>query len=232
MNQKTVGLTLKAAIIALAFILAVGPGLPLLDGVANAQLAGPTLTAVVPPGSTSVTVSWTTVDGAASYQLYRQPVGGVWGDVMSVTSSPYTDSGVTAGMSYYYIIRAVDGDGNQGAWSNTPRVNVPGGTARPTAKPTLNAEADGLTAVNLTWNSIPGATSYDLRRWNAANSMWDPIGNNPTGNAHTDSGRTPGTTYYYVIRAANAGGNGPWSSADGVGYASVTLDANDDRAAG
>ena len=41
MNQKTVGLTLRALIIALALILAASPGLPLLDGVAYAQLAGP-----------------------------------------------------------------------------------------------------------------------------------------------------------------------------------------------
>ena len=79
MNQKTVGLTLRATILALALILVAG-SLPLLplDGVAYAQ-TGPTLTAVVAPDNSSVSLTWTAVGGATDYEVYRQEQGGTVG---------------------------------------------------------------------------------------------------------------------------------------------------------
>jgi len=225
MNQKTVGLTLRALIIALALILAASPGLPLLDGVAYAQGAAPTLTANVLPDN-SVSLNWTEVTGADSYELYKQQEGGSWSAAMSMTGTTYSDTSVTAGESYFYIVRAVTG-GTAGAWSNTPKVTIPGGTAAPTGKPALSAAADGLTGVDLSWTAVTGATSYDLRRWNSSTSSWDSIGGTLTGTSHDDDGLESGTQYWYVIRAVNAGGNGPWSSEDGVGYTSITLPDTD-----
>ncbi len=236
MNQKTVGLTLRAFVIALALILAASPGLPLLDGVAYAQLAGPTLVGNSPPGSTTVTLSWNEITDATGYQLVKQDRSvGNWSDPMAMSGTTYTDNAVTAGGTYGYYVRAVavvdNGDGTstttEGTWSNYVEVSIEGGTTAPTGKPDLDATADGLTAVDLEWTAVTGATSYDLRRWNSETSQWDPIGNNPTGTSHNDPGRESGETYYYVIRAVNAGGNGPWSSADGVGVTAVTLPDTD-----
>ena len=54
MKQKSVGMTLRAVIIALALILVAGsPALPPFDGVAYAQ-TGPNLGAVVAPDGNSV----------------------------------------------------------------------------------------------------------------------------------------------------------------------------------
>ena len=234
MNQKTVGLTLRAFIIALALILAAGPGLPLLDGVAYAQLAGPTLVGNVPPGTTTVTLSWNEIDDATGYQVVKQDRSvGTWSSPMDVSTNAYTDNAVTAGKTYGYYVRAVevtnagtdDESTTEGTWSNYFEVSIPGGTAAPTGQPTLTARPDGLTAVDLTWTDVTGATSYDLRRWNGATSSWDSIGGTLTGNSHEDDGLSPGTTYWYVIRAVNSAGNGPWSSENGVGYTSATLQA-------
>ena len=108
MNQKTVGLTLKVTILALALILVAGFAAVLpLDGVAYAQ-TGPTLTAVPAPDDISVKLTWTPVSSADSYDLYRQEVGGAWGAAMSMSGTDYTDSAVTAGKSYFYILRAID----------------------------------------------------------------------------------------------------------------------------
>ncbi len=226
MNQKSVGLTLRAIFLALALILVAGPALPPLDGVAYAQSAAPTLTAVNAPGG-GVQVSWNAVTGADSYELYKQQEGGSWSAAMSMTVTSYTDSSVTAGASYFYIVRAVAA-GVPGAWSNTPRVTIPGGTTAPTGQPTLTATPSGTDAVDLSWTAVSGAATYDLRRWNTATSNWDSIGgNNLSGTSWSDTGLASGI-YHYVIRAVNAAGSGPWSYENGAGYTSASLEATTD----
>jgi len=154
---------------------------------------------------------------------YKVKTAADWEEDTSDTNS-YNHTPVAAGTTYSYYVRAVVG-GVVGNWSNYAEETIPGGTTAPTGKPTLNAAAEGLTAVTLTWNTIGDATSYDLRRWNPDTSQWDAIGGTLTAidNSYTDTGRSAGSQYWYVIRAVNAGGNGPWSSEGGVGYTSITL---------
>ena len=70
MKQKSVGMTLRALIIALVLSLVAGsPALPPFDGVAYAQSTG--LTATVAPNGESVNLTWTAVAGADSYEVWR-----------------------------------------------------------------------------------------------------------------------------------------------------------------
>ena len=113
-----------------------------------------------------------------------------------------------------------------GPWSNTVKVTLPGGTSAPTGKiDPGSATADGLTGVDLSWDRyrplalpaticgagtakpVPGTPSVTIRPGLPTTTMaWSQV-----------------TQYWYVIRAVNDGGNGPWSSEGGVGYTSVTL---------
>lgn len=215
MNQKTVGLTSRAMILALAFIMVAGLALLPLDGVAYAQTAAPVLTAAATPDGSSVQVSWTEVAGADSYSLYKQVNGGSWSSPMSMTGATYSDTNVSAGMTYGYYVRAVTA-GTPGPWSNYDSATVPGGVSRPTAAPAnLTVIADGLTAVDVSWDTVSGAATYSIYRWDGTVGVWM---HDLTGSSYKDTGLTAGTTYSYNIRAVNAAGNGDWS-----GYQSVTL---------
>ena len=214
MKQKSVGMTLRAVIIALALILVAGsPALPPFDGVAYAQTG---LSAVVAPNGNSVILSWGAISDADSYEVWKGDGRGSsvdWGSsaLASVTTPAYTDEAVTGGATYSYAIRPVD-DGTAGTWSNVESVTIPGGTAAPTSAPNVSVAADGTTAVDVTWNSISGATSYHIQFWQAAlGNNWQRIPGDQTS-PYKHSGLTAGIEYFYVVRAVNAGGNGPWSN--------------------
>ena len=92
-------------------------------------LPAPVLTAEA-VDATTVELSWTAVEGAASYELWAwdneddgwQRIG------VDLTGTSYTDENLTAGTTYWYQIQAVDANGVGGDWSEyvsaTPGVSV------------------------------------------------------------------------------------------------------------
>jgi hypothetical protein len=62
-------------------------------------------------GGNQVTVSWTPVDGAASYNVYRSTTPLGQGDIPSatgVTGTRFVDATAAAGITYYYVLTAVN----------------------------------------------------------------------------------------------------------------------------
>ena len=69
----------------------------------------------------------------------------------------------------------------------------------------LSVSVSGSTQVNLTWNSVPGATSY----WIYRNTYVPAI---VTSTNYTDLSVSPGTTYTYAIAAVVNSTLGPKSA--------------------
>jgi hypothetical protein len=92
----------------------------------NISLTGTGIQAAV---SHSVTLSWTaSTSTVVGYNIYRSTVPG--GPYTLVTSSPvsattYTDTTVQAGVTYYYVVTAVDASGNESVYSNEASASVP-----------------------------------------------------------------------------------------------------------
>ena len=62
--------------------------------------------------TTTVNVSWNTYTGASSYQLFRSSGGGAYTQVGgTITTNSFSDSGLTAGTTYLYKVKAVVGSG-------------------------------------------------------------------------------------------------------------------------
>ena len=229
MKQKSVGLTLRAAILALALILVAGsPALPPFDGVAYAQSSTSTLSHSLVPVVNDVQLDWTEVVGADSYRLWKGEGSGQsvsWGDSAHMTfdapTVTYVDNAVTAGMTYSYVVEVYDGDTRLG-WSNVENVTIPGGTQKPTEKPDVTLAADGLTAITVTWSEVSDADHYRVRYWTSGLSGWMDIATQATRRMINHTGLSPGTQYYYIVRGENAAGNGPYSGEPG-NYASLTL---------
>jgi fibronectin type 3 domain-containing protein len=168
-------------------------------------------TAPVPPlnltatgGNQQVSLAWTASTGATSYNVKRAATnGGPYTTVASPAGTSYTDTNVTNGTAYYYVVTAVNATGQSG--------NSNQATATPAAAPTAPAAPLNLTAtggnqqVSLAWTASTGATSYNVKRAATNGGPYTTVGS-PAGTSYTDTTVTNETTYYYVVTAVSASG--------------------------
>lgn len=79
------------------------------------------------------------------------------------------------------------------------------------AAPTGLTAMGGNAQVTLVWNASSGAASYNVKRSTSSGGSYTTVAN-VTGTSCKDTGLANGITYFYVVSAANAGGEGPDSS--------------------
>ncbi|MFO8007047.1 MAG: sugar-binding protein, partial [Candidatus Brocadiia bacterium] len=135
-------------------------------------------------GDGSVSLDWddNTEGDLASYSVYRSTTSGSgYSSVATgVSSSAYTDSGVTNGTTYYYVVTATDTSGNESGYSSeasaTPTASTADATiAEAASAPTIDGSADAVWSSTNTYsiaNALSGATGgSDLSgQWRA---LWD-----------------------------------------------------------
>ncbi len=140
------------------------------------------------PGNTTAALTWTAVSGATSYVVYRD--GAATG---TVTTTAFTDTGLTNGVTYAYRVTAVTAGGESApsaAVQVTPALPAP-------AVPTGVVATSGDARVVLTWSASANAASYRVYRGGV-------LVGSPTANSFTDTGLTNGSAYSYTVVAVNA----------------------------
>jgi len=158
-------------------------------------------------GNAQVALSWSASSGATSYNVKRSTTsGGPYTTISSPTTTSYTDTGLTNGTTYYYVVSAVNTAGES---SNSTQVSATP-QAIPAAPTNVTATA-GNAQVALTWSASSGATSYNVKRSTTSGGPYTTI-SSPTTTSYTNTGLTNGTTYYYVVSAVNTAGESANSS--------------------
>jgi fibronectin type 3 domain-containing protein len=167
---------------------------------------------VITTASGQIHLQWTFEENATGYRIYRSTTPGGEGatPLATVTSSSYTDSATSSGVTYYYEITALNG-ATESARSSEYSANTSGTGTPPTAPTGLVATA-GNGSVALSWTASAGATSYNIYRGTTSGGEGaTPVGTSAT-NSFTNTGLTNGTTYYYKVSAANSAGTSAQSS--------------------
>lgn len=79
-------------------------------------------------GDTQVSLTWNASSGATSYHVKRSSTqGGPYAQVGNPTATNFTDTGLTNGNTYYYVVSAVNShgeSGNSGEKAGTPNIVV------------------------------------------------------------------------------------------------------------
>ena len=148
------------------------------------------------PGDTVVMLSWNAVADATLYRVYRD---GATNPLISISSTSYTDTGLSNGTSYDYSVRAVNASGREGQPSEavTAMPTMPTAPNAPDTPENLMATA-GNTMVTLAWDTVDDAELYGIYRNSTLIAKIDLT-------SFTDTGLTNGTAYDYSVSAINDG---------------------------
>lgn len=180
------------------------------------------------PGNTQVSLAWIASTGATSYNVKRSTAnGGPYTQISAPATTSFTDTGLTNGTTYYYVVSAVSSAGES---ANSSQVSAtPAAPATAPAVPTGLQGTAGNAEVSLTWTASAGATSYHVKRSTTSGGPYTQVAA-PTTTSDADSGLTNGTTYYYVVSAVNSIGESANSSevsatpANTTANVTITLD--------
>jgi len=161
-------------------------------------------------GNRQVSLSWTSSSGAASYKVKRSTSsGGPYATIASVTKGTSyvdTDSTLTNGTTYYYVVSGVNACGESANSSEVAATPV-AGSALPAAPTGLTATAGpGAGRITLSWTASSGATSYKVKRSTQSGSGYVTIATGVTATTYADTFFKGITTFFYVVSAVNSGG--------------------------
>lgn len=149
--------------------------------------------------------------GVTSYRVERCTGASCtdFAQIATPTAASYSDTGLTAGTTYRYRVRANDAAENPSGYS--PIADAAAlETAPPTAPASLSATAVSETQINLSWAASTdnvGVQNYRVERCTGASCTSLSQIETPAATTHSDTGLTASTTYRYRVRASDASGN-------------------------
>ena len=157
------------------------------------------LTAATAASASTINLTWDTATGADSYDVRYGTNTGVYLFSVSGVTSSYTLSSLDSGTIYYISIRARNSVG-----AGTTKDSLERNAKTALGAPTTLALSATPGSVAISWGAVTGATNYNVyRSETASGGPYSQIATAVSGTSYTDSGRSNGTSYFYVVRSYN-----------------------------
>jgi fibronectin type 3 domain-containing protein len=152
-----------------------------------------------------VTLSWTASENADGYDVSRATTsGGPYAAVGSATTESLTDTGLSAGTRYFYVVQARQEATFSERSNEVVALTLPGA---PEGLQTSVSAGD----VTLDWADLQSAETYAVFRSDSQGGPYTQIGS-PQVSTYVDPGLPPNTNRFYVVRGANPSGLGETSA--------------------
>ena len=153
-------------------------------------------------GTTWVKLSYAKVAGAKSYIIYQYNKSKkTYTTLAKVSALSYKITGKSPCTTYYFLVRATDGD------HKSPYITSDNVKALTLCKaPSAKASVSGKT-VTLKWAKISGAKYYRIYKYNASKNKYTTVLSKTTAISVKLSKQSKGTNYY-LVRAFNANNAG------------------------
>jgi len=171
--------------------------------------------------ATGVVVSWSSVQNATSYQVYRRGTSGsaVFLGSVSAPSTTYTHATVSAlSMGYYSVRATVSGLASPASTEDSGWRNTVGPTA---------TASDGTYSdrVQVSWTAVAGASGHRVYRWQSSGSPTQIASLSSTASSFGDTTAVPGTVYNYAVAYTHSLGESLLGTSN-TGYRLQTIPQN------
>jgi hypothetical protein len=211
-------------------------GLP--GGVTPPPPAPPTNLTATSISSSQINLTWTaSTTSGVTYSIFSSTTSGFTPSsanqiASGVSGTTYSDTGLVASTTYYYVVEAVNSGGPSTASNEANATTMPAAacTTAPSAPTGLAATAASSTQIDLSWTAStagPGCSiTYDV--FSSTTSGFTPssanqIASGVTGTTFNDTSLAASTTYYYLVEAVDSvGSSSPSNQASATTQAGST----------
>jgi len=163
------------------------------DGSATEAPVSPAAPIANATNSYTIDLSWSAVDTADGYNVFRDG-----SFIAYVVGTSYSDAPLSAETTYSYSLQAANSAGDS-APSSPTEASTPAAPDAPDTPTGLSASALSASAISLNWEASTTATEYRVRRDGSEIASLSET-------HFTDSGLGAATNYTYTIIAGNEGG--------------------------
>jgi FtsP/CotA-like multicopper oxidase with cupredoxin domain/fibronectin type 3 domain-containing protein len=178
----------------------------------------PTNLAATAVSSSQINLTWGASSSSCTptYNVYRSTTSGFTPSsanlvASGLTTTSFSDNGLSASTTYYYLVVAVTSGGMSAASNQANATTQPAACGGAPTTPTgLSATAASATAINLSWTASTAPANCTITYSVTRNGASAASG--LTGTTFGDTGLTCNTAYTYTVTAADAFGSSAASS--------------------